>query len=86
MRLVMACAVSQCSLHSFNFSDYTSGMHWRVNRSETLFSCLFVYRCILGLLKPKICVLVTHQLQFLKEATSILCLKEVSTEKYVMHR
>ena len=42
MRLVMACAVSQCSLHSFNFSDYTSGMHWRVNRSETLFSCLFV--------------------------------------------
>ena len=86
MRLVMACAVSQCSLHSFNFSDYTSGMHWRVNLSETLFSCLFVYRCILGLLKPKICVLVTHQLQFLKEATSILCLKEVSTEKYVMQR
>ncbi|XP_068719286.1 ATP-binding cassette sub-family C member 4-like [Montipora capricornis] len=35
-------------------------------------------KCILGLLKEKICVLVTHQLQFLKDATSILCLKEGS--------
>lgn len=37
------------------------------------------FRCILGLLKDKVCVLVTHQLQYLKDGTSILCLKEVST-------
>ncbi|XP_022806581.1 multidrug resistance-associated protein 4-like [Stylophora pistillata] len=33
-------------------------------------------RCILGLLKDKFCVLVTHQLQYLKDGTSILCLQE----------
>ncbi|CAH3114175.1 unnamed protein product [Pocillopora meandrina] len=33
-------------------------------------------RCISGLLKDKICVLVTHQLQYLKDGTSILCLQE----------
>ncbi|KAL9972704.1 hypothetical protein ACROYT_G019064 [Oculina patagonica] len=35
-------------------------------------------KCILGLLKDKVCVLVTHQLQYLKDATSILCLHEGS--------
>ncbi|XP_068702097.1 ATP-binding cassette sub-family C member 4-like isoform X3 [Montipora foliosa] len=35
-------------------------------------------KCILGLLKEKVCVLVTHQLQYLTDATSILCLKEGS--------
>lgn len=39
---------------------------------------IFFSRCILGLLKDKVCVLVTHQLQYLKDGTSILCLKEVS--------
>ena len=38
----------------------------------------FFFRCILRLLKDKVCVLVTHQLQYLKDGTSILCLKEVS--------
>ncbi|XP_044176120.1 ATP-binding cassette sub-family C member 4-like isoform X1 [Acropora millepora] len=45
---------------------------------DTQVGCELFDKCILGLLKPKICVLVTHQLQFLKEATSILCLKEGS--------
>lgn len=35
-------------------------------------------KCILGLLKDKICVLVTHQLQYLKDATLIFCLQEGS--------
>ncbi|XP_031558850.1 multidrug resistance-associated protein 4-like, partial [Actinia tenebrosa] len=32
--------------------------------------------CIRGLLKDRICILVTHQLQYLKGATNIICLKD----------
>ena len=41
-------------------------------------------RCILGVLRNKICVLVTHQLQYLKDATSILCLQEVSGDRKLL--
>ncbi|XP_028401399.1 multidrug resistance-associated protein 4-like [Dendronephthya gigantea] len=32
--------------------------------------------CIRGLLKSKVCILVSHQLQYLKDSNSILCLQE----------
>ena len=35
------------------------------------------FRCIKGLLKNKIVVLVTHQLQFLEHADDIVCLQKV---------
>ena len=36
------------------------------------------FRCIRGLLKSKVCILVSHQLQYLNDSDSILCLHEVS--------
>lgn len=50
-----------------------------INKLNKVMTCSF-YRCISGLLKDKICVLVTHQLQYLKDGTSILCLQEVCIE------
>lgn len=41
-------------------------------------NCLLCFRCIRGLLKSKVCILVSHQLQYLNDSDSILCLHEVS--------
>lgn len=38
----------------------------------------YIYRCICQTLHEKITVLVTHQLQYLKAASQILILKDVS--------
>ena len=43
-----------------------------------LSSFLCVYRCIRGVLKGKLVVLVTHQLQFAQQADKILAIKDVS--------
>ena len=40
-------------------------------------SVIYFLRCIRGMLKSKVCILVTHQLQFLDEADRILCLQKV---------
>ena len=37
-------------------------------------------KCIKGFLKKKVCILVTHQLQYLKNADNIIVLKNVSTD------
>jgi len=41
---------------------------------------LSTLRCICGLLKNKLRILVTHQLQYLKSADQIVVLKEVGAE------
>mgnify|MGYP002378626146 CR=1 FL=1 len=41
------------------------------------FKKLFLIRCILGKLHSKVCILVTHQIQFLKYATKIIFLDKV---------
>ena len=43
--------------------------------------------CINGYLKDKTRILVTHQVQFLKEADTIVCLKKVNTKsiEYIPH-
>ena len=43
----------------------------------TVLFCYLHFRCIKGLLKNKIVVLVTHQLQFLEHADDIVCLQKV---------
>ncbi len=43
----------------------------------------YSHRCIRGLLKDKIVILVTHQVQFALEADKLLGLKEVGYTNYM---
>lgn len=47
---------------------------------QTEILLLFLNRTIKGYLHDKICVLVTHQIQFLQHATKIIVLNHVSQE------
>lgn len=48
---------------------------WKMNSMIVLFSC------ILRKLRSKVCILVTHQIQFLQYATKIILLDKVIQEK-----
>ncbi len=50
--------------------------HYSVHNSS--FHTVNLYRVICGLLKNKLVVLVTHQVQFAQQASKILAIKDVS--------
>ena len=52
---------------------------------ELLYYLLHVSRCICGYLSSKPRILVTHQLQYLKEADQLLVLSEVSMSYFQFH-
>jgi hypothetical protein len=56
-------------------STYCRKVCWKNN--EKLIMIIVWFRCILGRLHSKVCILVTHQIQFLKYATKIILLEKV---------
>lgn len=56
------------------------GTLWRSTSEETkeLIAIVSRSRCVLGKLHSKVCILVTHQIQFLKYATKIIFLDKVN--------
>ncbi|TNN61503.1 Multidrug resistance-associated protein 4 [Liparis tanakae] len=77
-RVLRACALKRISAgerscENLHYSGEETGSGFR-RRMESFF--LLTTRCICGLLKNKLRILVTHQLQYLKSADQIVVLKE----------
>lgn len=64
---------------SFNFTFEVNFQKIKIDISSLNFDTnIWCFRCIKGLLKNKIVILVTHQVKFLEHADDIVCLNEVS--------
>ena len=64
----------QSTSKSLDTSSRSQPSHTHPSPEQIFF---FLHRCILGKLHSKTCILVTHQIQFLKYATKIILLDKV---------